>query len=187
MSWDSVHDSRETFLQCLWAQCRPGVPQGPLPRCGLSADPDLDAAAAILLSLLDPGLVLAAADAGEAGDVAAALCRLTGATPGAVDDADFVLVSPGSGMVATRARRGNAVAPERGATVVYSGGCDPVSVELRGPGIEDVARVELPLHVEELADLVSANAAAPAGVDTFVVVAAHVVAVPRSVSLRIGA
>jgi alpha-D-ribose 1-methylphosphonate 5-triphosphate synthase subunit PhnH len=191
MAWDRVHDSREAFLTCLRAQCAPGVRFGPLPRAGVAPAPDLDAAAAVLLALLDPSLTLADAGGPEAAAVVRAVSDATGAGPSPIADADFVLVARGAGRlsepVAAAARRGTAAAPETGATIVY---CVPHSrtpALLAGPGIDGTARAEIPLDRREIAALAAANASPPAGVDAFVVVGTSILALPRSTAVQIAA
>lgn len=186
MIWDTVHDSREAFLACLRAQCSPGVAVGPLPPAGVSADPFLDGAAAILLSLLDPGLGLCVVgDGPELDAVGERLRHRTGSSAAPIADADFVLVGAGapSGLVA-RARRGSVLAPEQGATVVFCAPATVCRVELDGPGIDGTIRVSVPLDDADLAAIVAANAERLCGVDVFVLTAPdRVLAIPRSVTI----
>ena len=188
MIWDVVHDSREAFLACLWAQCSPGAVQGPLPPAGLSADPWLDGGAAILLALLDPGIGLAvAAQDPEAQVVGEELRRRTGAGITPIEEASFVLVGSGAPLgVAAAARRGSPLAPERGATIVYCAPPTPRTVALRGPGVDGVVTTALPLARHELDALTLANGAPPCGVDAFVLVEPDgVLALPRSVRIQV--
>lgn len=186
MIWDPVHDSREAFLTCLRAQCAPGFPQGPLPAAGISADPHLDGASAILLALLDPGLGLCVVgDEPDLMSVGERLRHGTGAAEAQLADADFVLVGAGAPLgIAARARRGSALAPERGATIVYCAPTPACGVELSGPGIDGTVRVPVPLSAADLAAVAAANADLPRGVDVFVLTAPdQVLAIPRSVTL----
>lgn len=186
MIWDTVHDSREAFLTCLRAQCAPGSAQGPLPPVGISADPHLDGASAILLSLLDPGLGLCVVgDDPEFLAVGERLRHGTGASVAPIADADFVLVGAGAPVgIAAQARRGSALAPELGATVVYSAPAPTRTVELSGPGIDGTVRVPVPLGEAELVAVAAANADSPRGIDAFVLTAPdQVLALPRSVTI----
>lgn len=187
MTWDTVHDSREAFLTCVRALCSPGVPQGPLPPLGLSADPHLDGAGAILVSLLDPGLGLCVVgDDPALFSVDKQLRHGTGAFAAPIADADFVLVGLGAPAgTATRARRGSALAPERGATVVFCAPSPPRTVVLSGPGVDGTVRVQVPLEEADLAAIAGVNADSPRGIDTFVLAAPdQVLAIPRSVAIR---
>ena len=186
MIWDTVHDSREAFLTCLRAQCAPGFPQGSLPPAGISDDPNLDGASAILLALLDPGLGLCVVgDEPELSSVDARLRHGTGAVAAELADADFVLVGAGApvGLV-EQARRGSALAPERGATVVYCAPAPARDVELSGPGVDGTVRVPVPLAGADLAALAAANADPPRGVAVFILTARdQVLAIPRSATI----
>lgn len=180
--WDPVHDGRTAFRACLDAICRPGTAIPGVPRGRICAEPVLDRAAAVLLALLDPGLTLAVAGGPYARSAGEQLTRRTGAAPAPIDEADFVLVSGGTGGAAGAARRGTALHPELGATLVYAGDWPLCEAVLRGPGIEErtrSARVSLPER--ELEALVAAAALPPAGLDAFVVAPAGLIALPRSV------
>jgi alpha-D-ribose 1-methylphosphonate 5-triphosphate synthase subunit PhnH len=182
-SWDAVHDGRTAFRACLRAMCAPGEPVAGLPRAGICGDPLLDRAAALLLALLDPGLGLAVAGGAEARACAERLARATGAAPAPLCDADFVLVTGGPAGPAREARRGSALAPEAGATLVYAGDWPPHEAQLAGPGIEaERLRAALALPPGELALLAEAAAAPPAGVDAFVLSPTGLTALPRSVA-----
>ncbi|MDY7100806.1 MAG: phosphonate C-P lyase system protein PhnH [Actinomycetota bacterium] len=183
MSWDVVHDSRAVFRACLSAQCRPGDTVGPVPRAGLATDPTLDTVAAVLVSLLDDHLTLAAPFGGAVGSVAEAIRAVTGAGCASVGDADFVLVTPGGLAVASRARRGTAHEPELGATLIACHGPGRTNVELSGPGLAEPAHTTLPLAADELWALSVANSSPPAGVDVFLVGPSGVTAIPRSTTI----
>ena len=182
VGWDAVHDGRDAFRACLRAMCRPGRPVGGLPRPGLSEDPLLDAATALLLALLDVGVGFAVRGGGEPARTAdAALARLTGAAPAPVFDADFILIAGGEGGAAGEARRGSALRPEAGATLIYAGSWSPANALLRGPGIETPMPAQLTLPPGELSLLTAAASTPPAGVDAFLVSPAGLTALPRSV------
>lgn len=184
-AWDPVHDGRAAFRVCLGAICQPGIAVPGLPRGQLCAEPILDRAAAILLALLDPGLTLAVVGGPLAEETAGELRRQTGARPAPVSEADFVLVSGGSKGAAAMARRGTALRPETGATLVYAVDRPPVQVLLTGPGIEHgsrTARVALPDGEREA--LIAAAATPPCGLDAFVLSPAGLIGLPRSVLRR---
>lgn len=182
--WDAVHDSRTAFLACLRAQCAPGTPVGPVPSpwLGSAACPDGAAAgtaAGLLLSLLDPGLTLAAA--GDTAQLLAeALIERSRATAASVAEADFVLASGDPSAAIAAARRGSRLQPERGATVVVVCGDDASTVTLRGPGIENELTVAVPLGPGALQALRAVNARSPCGVDVLLAGAVAVQALPRS-------
>uniref|UniRef100_UPI002027F115 phosphonate C-P lyase system protein PhnH n=1 Tax=Actinotalea sp. C106 TaxID=2908644 RepID=UPI002027F115 len=189
--------SRETFLACLRAQCAPGVAEGPLPAAHLAPStssessppvPEVDTAAAVLLSLLDGEVVLAVHGEGPGAEalttMAAAVCRATGARPGPVEEADVVLVHEDPAGAFAVAHRGTSMTPERGATVVLVGGHGSTLVDLVGPGVPEVRTVTLPLTPSALDTLHEVNAAYPCGVDLLLVSGRTVTALPRSVTAR---
>jgi alpha-D-ribose 1-methylphosphonate 5-triphosphate synthase subunit PhnH len=183
---DLVHDSREVFLACLWAQCSPGAAQGPVPTPQLTPDPALDTAAAVLLALLDPGIGLATVGTPETEAVAARVLAMTGAHDSPVEAADFVLVGDQARPdVVRQARVGSAIAPERGATIVYC--ADPrrrARVTLTGPGIDGSRSGALAVPRGELDARAARDVVPPAGVDLIVAEAGAVVAVPRSTTVE---
>lgn len=182
-AFDRVHDGRIAFRAALAATCDPGAVV-PLPCAGVVADPALDRACAVLLALLDPGFGLAAVGDAAVGEACSALRALTGAGPAPEADADFVLVGAGARAgVATRARRGTALAPEQGATVVYAGRWAPVGLRLDGPGLAAPRAARLCLPPGEANALAASRVEAPLGVDAFVVSAGGVAALPRSVEV----
>jgi alpha-D-ribose 1-methylphosphonate 5-triphosphate synthase subunit PhnH len=181
VGWDPVHDGREAFRACLRAMCQPGQPVRGLPRAGLSEEPLLDAASAVLLALLDVGVGLAVWGGEPARTVGGELTRLTGAAPAPVCDADFILIGGGEGGAAGEARRGSALRPEAGATLVYAGDWTSVGTVLQGPGIESPTLAQLNLPPGELTLLTTAASAPPAGLDALLVSPAGLTALPRSV------
>lgn len=185
MAFDPVHDGRPTFLACLRAQCSPGTPQGPIPPAHLSEARELASAAAILLALLDPGLGLASVGSDDLHDVAARVCSITGAHDAVVADADFVLVAAEKQTgVARQARRGTALMPELGATVIYCSASVPrIVVRLTGPGIDGSKSASLGIAADELDARAAANASPPAGIDVLVVDGDSVLALPRSTAV----
>jgi alpha-D-ribose 1-methylphosphonate 5-triphosphate synthase subunit PhnH len=184
MTWDEVHDSRAGFRACLEALSRPGTAVAEVPRPRLRDDPATDAAAGVLLSLLDSGLALACSGGPALDALGSTLRELTGAAAADVGEADFVLAGPGRDpALATRARRGSALAPDRGATLVVAPCPDErCAVELRGPGLAGAVTVDVPLGRTEVAALRLANARPPAGVDVLATTAGGaLVGLPRSV------
>jgi len=184
VTWDDVHDGRAAFRACFNAMCRPGR-CAPLPsRPGIATDPAVDAATGVLLALLDPGIGLAVCGSG-ADAIRDALIRTTHADPRGADDADFVLIlDGGEDTPPSMLRRGSAIAPERGATVVYAGGWPSGGWRIDGPGTGPGARVSVGMPEGHLAGIEDVNRAAPpAGVDCLVVSSAGVVALPRSCRL----
>lgn len=181
-AWDPVHDGRAAFRACLDAICRPGLVVPGVPRGGVCAEPVIDRAASILLALLDPGLTLAVVGCPYSQEVGEQLLRRTGAAPAPIEAADFVLVGGGADGAAARARRGTALQPELGATLVYAGDWPPCEALLRGPGIEAGPRsTRVSLPAGELDALLAAAQLPPAGMDAFVMGPAGLIALPRSV------
>lgn len=184
MTWHVVHDSRSTFLAAMAAQCAPGRPQGPVPTAGITDDPILDTAAAVLLALLDPGIGLGVhGPAAEA--IAPQILAATGAHHAPPDVADFVLVDAAESGAPDLAARGTPDAPERGATLVYCRRGE-TPVELEGPGLAAPLQTTIALTEEELMALARANAHPPLGVDVFVAGNRTLTALPRSTAVRLG-
>jgi alpha-D-ribose 1-methylphosphonate 5-triphosphate synthase subunit PhnH len=186
VTWDAVHDSRRAFLCCMRAQCAPGVAVGPLPLPGLMTDPRLDAAAAVLLTLLDSTTPVAACGA-EARDIVAAVGAVTGSPVTGVPDAEFVLVVGDPADAIRRAPRGDRDRPETGATVVVVVDDDRETLTLVGPGIPSHRLSTLALSVAARRERESANAAMPCGVDLLLVGDDDVLALPRTVRIVEGA
>jgi alpha-D-ribose 1-methylphosphonate 5-triphosphate synthase subunit PhnH len=159
-----------------------------LPPAGLGGDPALDSAAAVLLALLDAGLTVAHLGHQDAARTAAAVCDATGAQPGSVGSADFVLVFGDTRVLpappASLVRRGTLSASELGATIVYCGQPTGTRAVIAGPGVDGTEHVDLPLDRGELAALQVANRQPLLGVDAFVVDGhRNLVALPRSVTV----
>lgn len=183
MRWDPVHDGRSAFLMCMRALCSPGTPieLPPLPR--LTERTELDGAAAILLALLDCGLSLGVSGGAAAQRAAAMVADATGAIHDDVAGADWVLVDGPAAEAISRARRGTALAPERGATLVIAATGEPSPVTLVGPGVCGTARAVVTLDGAALRAFTAANAAPPRGVDLLVVTPQCLIGLPRSVSV----
>ncbi|MEN3264142.1 phosphonate C-P lyase system protein PhnH [Pseudonocardia sp.] len=185
MSWNAVHDSRRAFLCCMRAQCAPGTAVGPLPLPGLMTDPRLDAAAAVLLTLLDSTTPVAPCGA-EAREVVAAVRAVTGSPVTGVADAEFVLVVGDAADAIRQAPRGDRDRPEAGATVVVVDDTQE-TLTLAGPGIPTHRLSTLALSVEARRERESANAAMPCGVDLLLVNDGGVLALPRTIRIVEGA
>ncbi|MGV0722053.1 phosphonate C-P lyase system protein PhnH [Mycolicibacterium elephantis] len=185
MRWDRVHDGRTAFLACMWAMCTPGTPieLGCLPRIG--ARPELDGAAGVLLALLDRGLTLGVSGGEATHQVAAAVMAETGARPGDVADADWVLVHGAAADAIACARRGGRLSPERGATLVLAAAAEPHPVSIAGPGVHGQAEVWVPLDEVAVRAFAAANSAPPCGVDLLIVTGNCVIGLPRSVALGV--
>ncbi|CAJ1502597.1 phosphonate C-P lyase system protein PhnH [[Mycobacterium] burgundiense] len=184
MTWDRVHDGRTAFLACMRALCAPGEPM-PLPALAAMSDVDeLNGAAAVLLALLDPGLVLGVAGGPAAQRVAARVAAETGAELGAIGVADWVLVHGPAADAIERARRGDRSNPERGATVVIAATAPPVAVRVSGPGVDGTATAAVPLEAAALRAFGTANAESPCGVDLFLTAGEQLLGLPRSLSMQ---
>jgi alpha-D-ribose 1-methylphosphonate 5-triphosphate synthase subunit PhnH len=182
VTWDAVHDSRRAFLCCMRAQCAPGSAVGPLPLPGLMTDPRLDAAAAVLLTLLDSTTPVAACGT-EARDVVAVVSAVTGSPVTDVPDAEFVLVVGDPADAISRAPRGDRDRPEAGATVVAVVDGAQEALTLAGPGIPSRRSSMLGLSVEARRERDRANAGLPCGVDLLLVGDDGVLALPRTVEI----
>jgi alpha-D-ribose 1-methylphosphonate 5-triphosphate synthase subunit PhnH len=183
MTWDTVHDGRAAFHACMRAACEPGATQ-PIARPAMASDAASDHAAAVLLALLDAEITVATAGSPALDALVAEIRARTGALPGDVADADFVVVPTGH-PVADLVHRGTPIAPERGATIVYvaDAGCS-TPVRLDGPGLAAPALVDLPLPATELGALREANRHGPVGVDAFIATPDGVCALPRSTEVE---
>jgi phosphonate C-P lyase system protein PhnH len=186
VSWDPVHDSRRAFLCCMRAQCAPGTAVGPVPLPGLVADPRLDAAAAVLLTLLDTTTPVAACGT-AAGEAVAAVRAVTGSPPAGVPEAEFVLVTGDPADAIRRAPRGDRDRPERGATVVVVAADVRETLTLAGPGIPGRRSSAVALGGDARRERERANRALPCGVDLLLVGDDGVLALPRSVTIVEGA
>lgn len=185
MNWDPVHGGRRTFLACMRAMCAPGTPvELPvLPR--LSARRELDGTAAILLALLDRGLSLAVAGGDEVRRVGTAVIEQTGAHLGDIAGAQWVVVHGPSADAILRARRGTRMEPDSSATVVIAATGELSPVMLAGPGIRGTTTALVPLDDMAVHALTAANSALPCGVDLLIVERDRVIALPRSVTVKV--
>ena len=168
VSWDPVHDSRRAFLCCMRAQCAPGTVVGPVPLPGLVADPRLDAAAAVLLTLLDTTTPVAACGT-AARQAVAAVRAVTGSPLTGLPEAEFVLVAGDPAEAIRRAPRGDRDRPERGATVVVVAADVRETLTLAGPGIPGRRSSAVALGGDARRERERANSALPCGVDLLLV------------------
>lgn len=186
MTWHVVHDGRSTFMACMRAFCTPGaaIELPPVPQ--FSACRELDGAAAVLLALLDPGLALAVAGNSEARRVATRAAEQTGAAESDIECADWVLVHGPVADTLTRARRGERLTPEQGATVIVATAGPAVPMVLSGPGIDGSTTAHVPLDALSTHAFTTANMSPPCGVDVLIVTPQYLIGLPRSVSIRLG-
>ena len=185
MKWDSVHDGRTAFLACMRALCSPGTPVELARVPQICEHTELDSAAAILLALLDRGLMLGVSGGDAAHRIAARVIDDTGATRGDVADADWVLVHGAAADAIARARRGTRLAPETGATLVIATANDPHPMSIIGPGVPGRATALVPLDAVSVHALAAANSTLPCGVDVLIAAANCVIGLPRSVTLGV--
>ncbi len=135
----NASDTQAMFRRLLEATARPGTVV-PLGHARLAIPPQrLRPACALLLSILDPEVMLAV-EGPEAAGLAEYLRTNTGVRPAALEDADFVVVTgEGSGGRVRGAKCGRLEAPHEGATLVYAptalGERGSVLLRLTGPGI----------------------------------------------------
>lgn len=183
MTWDAVHDSRTTFLACMWALCSPGRPVEVSCAPLVSEHAELDLGAAVLLALLDRGLGLGVHGGAPAHRVAAQVCARTGAESVGMDTADWVLVHGPSATAITAAKRGSRLDPESGATLVVATAERTRPMWLSGPGLPEPTRCLLPVDALAVHALSAANADAPRGVDLLIATPECLIGLPRSVSI----
>jgi alpha-D-ribose 1-methylphosphonate 5-triphosphate synthase subunit PhnH len=169
------------------AMCTPGVPVELSAVPGISGQPELDGAAAVLLALLDRGLSLGVMGGDAADQVGATVAQQTGARRGEIADANWTLVHGPSADAITRAHRGTRLAPERGASLVVAATGEASPVMLTGPGIRGAAKAFVALDEMAIHAFTAANAAPPCGVDLFIVDGDCLMSLPRSVSVRTAA
>lgn len=185
-AWDETHDSRETFLALLQAQCAPGQTVGPIPTTGRYAEPELETAAALLLALLDPSTSLAIE--GQPNQNFDWLYVATGAPVASVAEADFVLSTHDLAGVIAAAKRGTPEQPEQGATVIFAGPdtvAAKVTATISGPGIEQPRKMAVPMSDAAIEARAVANVAYPMGIDIVITRGDQLLAFPRSTQIRL--
>lgn len=186
MSWDDIHDTRKTFRSCLRAQCAPGAIIDTSPGAGLVADPALDLAAGVLLTLTDQQTSVGGSGVGTH-ELLDLICRRTGAVRVPEEEADFVLVTEDAAGAIGRARRGSRERPEEGATVLAVTVSTGTPVSLTGPGIESVHETTVPLDVAALEARDAAIIEPPTGVDLLVFGPEGIRALPRTTRVAVRA
>lgn len=163
------------FRAAMTAMARPGRVQdisGAAPPGGVSI-----AAGSLLLTLCDPETGVYLAPDVDTGALRDWLAFHTGAPVVPAEQADFALGGWEALMPLNRFRIGSPEYPDRAATLIVEtpGFADPKAV-LRGPGIKNTTRMQLP----ELAAFQNNAALFPLGVDFFFTAGAQVAALPRS-------
>lgn len=174
--WNSVHDSRETFLSCIRALSDPGkvISELPLPH-------DSGFGIGILHSLLDPGVPCYS-------DTVATdwLFEEIGAPEVAIQDASFIYCTDDLFQALAQARKGGATNPQDGATVVYApdSGTAEHQFRLSGPGLESPVVRPLPLSPDFAGHWKAANSGFPQGVDLFIACGAGIIGLPRTTTVE---
>lgn len=181
--WDATHDSRETFLAFLRAQCAPGQASGPVPTAGRCSDRSVDTAAAVLLALLDHTTSLAVE--GQPVEDFEWLYAATGASAAPVSEADFVLATDDLATVIAEAKRGTATQPEYGATVIFAGADFTTAhvATIAGPGVAQPVNIAVPMSAAAITARAAANAAYPTGIDLAITHGDRLMAFPRSTQI----
>ena len=167
--------SAHAFRAAMNAMARPGEVQeitGATPPESISP-----AAGCLLLTLCDPETGVFLAPGADSEAVRAWLAFHTGAPIVAPVQADFVLGSWEALMPLARFHTGTPEYPDRSATLIVEvPGFGTPNAQLRGPGIEDTAEMQLP----ELAAFQDNAVLYPLGLDFFFTSGSQVAALPRS-------
>lgn len=168
-------DAAHAFRAAMNAMARPGQIQdiaGALPPGGISA-----AAGSLLLTLCDAEAGVFLAPETDSKALRGWLAFHTGARVVPAEQADFALGGWEELMPLSRFRNGTPEYPDRSATMIAEvAGFDAPNAQLRGPGIKDTARMQLP----ELAAFQNNAALYPLGLDFFFTAGTQVAALPRS-------
>ncbi|MEW2912906.1 phosphonate C-P lyase system protein PhnH [Leisingera sp. JC11] len=163
------------FRAAMNAMARPGRVQditGAAPPEGISI-----AAGSLLLTLCDPETGVYLAPDVDSGDLRGWLAFHTGAPVVPAEQADFALGRWDALTPLNRFLIGTPEYPDRSATlIVETPGFGAPNAVLRGPGIKNTARMQLP----ELTAFQNNAALYPLGVDFFFTVGSQVAALPRS-------
>ena len=179
--------SAAVFRVLLQSMARPGsVLQLPAASSGPAAEATRPGPGIVPLALAVIGAPVAVVGAPS---WQARICRATGASPAAIDDASLVAIYGSTGReTISRLRRGSAAAPEDGAkvglacTALTDGGPGEVTLEISGPGVPGQARLGVDgVDREVFGALRAANSMFPAGVDVWLVdQRGQVAGLPRS-------
>ncbi len=169
--------SAAVFRVLLQSLARPGsVLRLPAPGSGPAAESTQPGPGIVPLALAVIDATVAVVE-GPSGRWQERICRATGASPAAIDDASLVAIygSADPGTI-SRLRRGSAAAPEDGAKVglaciaLTEGGPGDVTLEISGPGVPGLARLGVDgVDREVFGALRAANSMFPAGVDVWLV------------------
>ncbi len=190
-AFNRVFDSQNLYRRMLDAIARPGK---------VVALPCLDICPPSGLSVYASGLAFTLLD----GDTSFAILPAsepwqdyltvnTGARPAAPADAEFILLAGREyGPQITVARRGDLLAPERGATIfamvdaIDSAAGGGLRLTFAGPGVDGRAAVSVTgLNVANLENILSLNREYPLGVDCFLADRqGRLVAMPRSTAVQ---
>lgn len=173
--------TQQTFRLLMQAMSRPGTIHQ------LEYTGDQMPYMSVLLTLLDHEVTFAVVGRGiDCNHITMA----TGARKAPVEEADYLIIDGGdSAGVVLRAKRGDFRYPDEGATLIYHvkslQGSD-TCVCLIGPGILRQQHLVMDgFSSREVADIATANADFPTGIDCiFVDDSARVTAVPRSVRME---
>ncbi len=190
---DPVHDAQRCFRATLAALSEPGravtLPVTTLPATAEIGLPP--ALAAMLLTLVDADTSVALL----APPTAVHWLRFhTGAVPAELDSADFVVAPTIAALPdLARLKTGSDDRPEHAATLIV--GLDTFALgveasaspltEWRGPGIDSVRQLQLPLPASFWAQWQANHAAFPQGVDVLLSAADQVIGLPRSTQVRL--
>jgi alpha-D-ribose 1-methylphosphonate 5-triphosphate synthase subunit PhnH len=182
--------SAAVFRVLLQSLARPGsVLQLPAASGGAGAEAAWPGPGIVPLALAVIGGTVAVVEAPSRG-WQARICRATGASPAAIDDASLVAIyGPTHPATISCLRRGSAAAPEDGAKVglacaaLTEGGPGEVTLEISGPGVPGRARLGVDgVDRAVFGALRAANSMFPAGVDVWLVdERGQVAGLPRSV------
>ncbi|WP_166172584.1 phosphonate C-P lyase system protein PhnH [Rubrobacter tropicus] len=181
-TFDPVFDSQRVFRCVLQATAQPGKlfalpPTGVAPR------------EAVARTLLDHEVTLCAL--GDRAEEAERISGLTGSRIVPVNEADFVLVSTGSGAGVSSLKRGTLERPETGATAIFAvrrlSNTGTLTLKLSGPGIRGGRSLGAEGLSAEVAEAIrESRQGYPLGVDVYLVdEAGQVAGLPRSTSLEV--
>jgi alpha-D-ribose 1-methylphosphonate 5-triphosphate synthase subunit PhnH len=187
---DPVDDTRETFRALVDATSRPGTVQ---------QTPTTPASHAVIATLVDHEVTFSGGDE----ELRTTLNRESRLDAAPFEDADVVAVDGHTDGRVTEAKRGTLKEPSEGATLVYDvsrvaadtdgpgeGHDEAESLELAvsGPGVPGTRTFAVAgLPAAEVEAIATAQSNYPRGVDVYLTAGDCVVALPRSVSVRVAA
>ncbi|MCG7518577.1 phosphonate C-P lyase system protein PhnH [Ruegeria sp. Ofav3-42] len=173
-------DAAHAFRAAMTVMARPGEIRHLTG--GQPPEPLSVAAETLLLTLCDPDTKVHLAGAADTDAVRHWLTFHTGAPLSAAADADFAVGTWSELGPLSTYRIGTAEYPDRSATLIVE--CDDLQqagAVLRGPGIKDTARLNLP----DVAALQANAALYPLGCDFFLTCGDRVAALPRSTQISL--